>query len=124
MGVSILSGCLTTFGCGLCLFFGNFTFFQTFALVVTCTIFMSFVVAMFTFGALMHIWGPEKDFGMLFKATKEPTKEEAEEIEYRLIQMQEHSSEISQKIDFKIKDIEDSENQKLEVLSMNMHNLR
>jgi len=27
MGVSILSGCITTFGCGFCLFFGNFTFF-------------------------------------------------------------------------------------------------
>lgn len=27
MGVSILSGCLTTFGCGFCLFFGNFKFF-------------------------------------------------------------------------------------------------
>ena len=27
MGVSILSGCITTFGCGFCLFFGNFVFF-------------------------------------------------------------------------------------------------
>lgn len=66
MGVSILSGCITTFACGFCLFFGNFTFFRKFALVVTSTITISFITAMLTFGAFCHIFGPEKNFGMIF----------------------------------------------------------
>jgi len=93
MGVSILSGCITTFGCGFCLFFGNFTFFQTFGLVVTCTVFTSFIVAMFTFGALMHLWGPEGQLGMLIQTVKEETKEEREEIEMRLGLIDGNSSE-------------------------------
>ena len=117
MGVSILSGCLTTFGCGFCLFFGNFTFFQTFGLVVTCTIFTSFIVAMFTFGALMHLAGPQGDFGMLIKKDKEPKKEEIEEIESRLIQIEEDSIEMSEKIGSKMTKIDDLTQQKLEVLT-------
>ena len=66
MGVSILSGCITTFGCGSCLFFGNFTFFKKFGLVITSTILIAFIVAMFTFGAICHIMGPEKGFGGIF----------------------------------------------------------
>lgn len=124
MGVSILSGCLTTFGCGFCLFFGNFTFFQTFGLVVTCTIFTSFIVAMFTFGALMHMWGPEKEFGMLVKADKEPKKEEIEEIEFKLIQMDEQSAEMSQKIGTKMTEIDEISNQRLNDLQQEMAGMR
>lgn len=76
MGVSILSGCITTFGCGFCLFFGNFTFFKKFGLVITSTILISFITAMLTFGAFCHIFGPEKNFGMIF-----PKHEEEEENE-------------------------------------------
>ncbi len=42
MGVSILSGFLTTFGCGFFLFWGNFTFFKKFGLLITSTVFFSF----------------------------------------------------------------------------------
>jgi len=62
MGVSILSGCLTTFGCGAFLFGGTFVFFQTFALIITVTVGISIVVAVFTFGALCHSVGPEGGF--------------------------------------------------------------
>jgi predicted RND superfamily exporter protein len=124
MGVSILSGCITTFGCGFCLFFGNFTFFQTFGLVVTMTIFTSFIVAIFTFGALMHLWGPEQSFGMLFKTTREPTKEEREEIEMRLIQIDEVSAEMNQKIGSKLSKIDCHTNSKLEELTKEMEEMR
>jgi len=70
------------------------------------TVFTSFIVAMFTFGALMHLWGPEKDFGMLIKSTKEPTKEEREEIEMRLIQIDENSVDMKQKIGSKLSEID------------------
>lgn len=80
MGVSILSGCITTFGCGVLLFFGNFSFFRKFAIVVTSTIAISFITAMLTFGAFMHIFGPEKNFGMIFPKNKDD-EEELEELD-------------------------------------------
>jgi multidrug efflux pump subunit AcrB len=58
MGVSILSGSITTFGSGAFLFGGKIILFNKFAILVTCTIFFSYLVAMLLFGALMHIWGP------------------------------------------------------------------
>jgi len=81
MGVSILSGCITTFGSGGLLFFGNFTPFRKFGLVVTSTITISFITAMLTFGALMHIFGPEKNFGMIFPKIKDDDEEELEELD-------------------------------------------
>jgi hypothetical protein len=78
MGVSILSGCITTFGCGFCLFFGNFTFFRKFGLVITSTIIISFTVAMLSFGAFCHIFGPEKNFGMLIPKDKDDEEENEE----------------------------------------------
>lgn len=78
MGVSILSGCITTFGCGFCLFFGNFTFFRKFGLVITTTIIVSFMTAMLTFGAFCHIFGPEKNFGMLISKDKDDEEENEE----------------------------------------------
>jgi len=78
MGVSILSGCITTFGCGFCLFFGNFTFFRKFGLVITSTILVSFATAMLTFGAFCHIFGPEKNFGMICSKHKDDEEENEE----------------------------------------------
>jgi predicted RND superfamily exporter protein len=82
MGVSILSGCITTFGCGFCLFFGNFTFFIKFGTVICSTIVTAFMVSMFTLGSFCHIFGPEKNFGGLFAARdrEEEDREEQEEI--------------------------------------------
>lgn len=124
MGVSILSGCLTTFGCGFCLFFGNFTFFQTFGLVITVTVFTSFVVAMFTFGALMHLFGPQNDFGMLIKTSKEPSKEEREEIETLLTQIDEDSLEMTEKIGLKISEMNQKSDATFDELSKEMVELR
>jgi uncharacterized membrane protein YphA (DoxX/SURF4 family) len=63
MGVSILSGAITTFGSGVFLLFGNFTFFKKFALMITVTVIYSTVFAFFTFGAMCFAFGPENDFG-------------------------------------------------------------
>jgi protein dispatched 1 len=62
MGLSITSGCVTTFLCGVVLFFGNLIFFQKFAMVICLTAVMAYFMAMVVFGAIMHIIGPEKGF--------------------------------------------------------------
>lgn len=67
MGVSILSGFITTFGSGVFLFGGKIITFNKFAVMITCTISMSFLVSMLLFGAIMHICGPENGFGDLCK---------------------------------------------------------
>ena len=96
MGVSILSGCITTFGCGFCLFFGNFTFFIKFATVICSTIITSFTVSMLTLGSFCHIFGPEKNFGGLF-ATKDH-EEEADENEEDQLQI-DNDSDLVQVVD-------------------------
>ena len=62
MGVSIFSGCITTFGCGFWLLFANFQLFSTFRFVICFTVVAGFFFAMVTFGAMMHIIGPEKNY--------------------------------------------------------------
>ena len=68
MGVSILSGFITTFGSGIFLFGGQIITFQKFAVLITSTISFSFLVAMTLFGALMHVCGPENEYGNVFKS--------------------------------------------------------
>ena len=63
MGVSILSGCCTTFGSGVFLFGGKVITFQKFAVLITCTITISFLVSVLLFGSIMHTMGPEKGRG-------------------------------------------------------------
>lgn len=65
MGVSILSGCITTFGSGVFLFGGKVITFNKFAVMITSTISLSFLVAMMLFGAVMHVIGPQDGFGDL-----------------------------------------------------------
>ena len=65
MGVSILSGCLTTFGSGAFLFGGVVITFQKFALIITSTVGISFLSSMLLFGSFMHAFGPEGDFGSI-----------------------------------------------------------
>ena len=62
MGISISSGCATTFLSGAVLFFGNLLFFQKFAMVICLTALMAYIMAIVVFGAIMHIMGPEKNF--------------------------------------------------------------
>lgn len=63
MGVSILSGTITTLGCGMSLFGGKLITFQKFAVIITSTIGISFLSAMLLFGALCHVVGPQNNFG-------------------------------------------------------------
>lgn len=63
MGVSIFSGTITTFGCGVALFGGKLITFQKFAVIITSTIAISFCSSMLLFGALCHVIGPQKNFG-------------------------------------------------------------
>lgn len=63
MGVSILSGTITTLGCGISLFGGKLITFQKFAVIITSTISISFLSAMLLFGALCHVFGPQNNFG-------------------------------------------------------------
>lgn len=58
MGVSILSGAITTLGSGLALFGGRMRIMQKFAVIITSTITISFVSSMVLFGALCHVVGP------------------------------------------------------------------
>lgn len=52
MGISITSGAITTIGSGLFLYGGKNLIFKKFALLITATIGISFVVSMVLFGAL------------------------------------------------------------------------
>jgi len=74
MGVSIVSGAITTIGCGILLSNGNMIFFQTFGLFVVITISFAFLSSTLTFGALCHSIGPEQDFGKLPEVTIECLK--------------------------------------------------
>ena len=58
MGVSILSGTITTFGSGIFLSGGQVVTFQKFSVLITSTITISFLASMVLFGAIIHIIGP------------------------------------------------------------------
>jgi len=58
MGVSILSGTITTFCAGAALFGGMLNTFQKFAVIITSTVGISFLTSMLFFGALLHLMGP------------------------------------------------------------------
>lgn len=70
MGISILSGTITTFGSGSALFGGQVITFRKFAVLITSTIILSFLMSMLLFGALCHILGPQKGFGDVDKCCK------------------------------------------------------
>jgi len=58
MGVSIFSGYVTTFGAGIFLLTCDFAFFYKFGQTITLTVTFAFLVATFTFSALMKAVGP------------------------------------------------------------------
>jgi len=58
MGISILSGCFTTLGSGAFLFGGELILFYKFAVIITMTVVISYIVAIFLFGSIMHTFGP------------------------------------------------------------------
>jgi hypothetical protein len=67
MGVSILSGTITTLGAGAFLFGGQVITFYKFAVLITATTSISFFIAMVVYGAFLHICGPEGSFGDVCK---------------------------------------------------------
>jgi predicted RND superfamily exporter protein len=71
MGVSILSGTITTLGSGAFLYGGELMMFKKFSIIICSTILLSYLVSMLLFGALMHILGPENGCGDLFYSCRE-----------------------------------------------------
>ena len=63
MGGTILGGSITTLGSGVFLFMASVTLFQKFAVLITCTIIVSYVYSMVFFGSMMHALGPQSDQG-------------------------------------------------------------
>tara|TARA_B110000285_G_C14783779_1_gene449801 strand:- start:150 stop:389 length:240 start_codon:yes stop_codon:yes gene_type:complete len=59
MGESITSGAITTFGSGFFLFRCFLILFVKFALLISATIAISWIMAMLFFGAMSHWVGPE-----------------------------------------------------------------
>jgi predicted RND superfamily exporter protein len=65
IGISIVSGAVTTIGSGFFLFFAQVVFFQKFAVLITFTIFFSLFFSLVFFTAIIHAFGPQKNFGNL-----------------------------------------------------------
>ena len=78
MGVSILSGAITTFGAGSFCSLGTALPVQKMSILIMSTIAISFIVSMVLFGAFMHIIGPQNGCGYLgwFLIKKKETKDE------------------------------------------------
>lgn len=83
MGISITSGAITTFGSGVFLFGGFLILFRKFAVLITSTIAISYLVAMLFFGAMSHTFGPES-FEKVEKKPKQMDKNGDEIIEKEL----------------------------------------
>lgn len=80
MGISILSGALTTFGSGIFLAGGYLKTFNRFAVLITTTITIAFIVSIFLFPALMHTIGPEDGYGNICFRKKKVKEISIEEI--------------------------------------------
>ena len=72
LGMSIMSGGITTMGSGIFLFFTATLLLRKFAVLITATIAFSLVFAMVFFVALLYIIGPEKNMGNLMHYVFEP----------------------------------------------------
>ena len=63
MGISILSGMITTAGSGFFLFGCVYMIFQKFAVLISATICIAFLSSMVLFGAICHTFGPQHGLG-------------------------------------------------------------
>ena len=82
MGVSILSGTLTSAGSGVFLFFNVLTIYHKFAVVIALTVFFSYMVSMLLFGAILMSIGPENGAGdIMFCKSKRNNKVKQHESE-------------------------------------------
>ncbi|XP_013396220.1 protein dispatched homolog 1 [Lingula anatina] len=65
VGISVLSGAITTLGASIFLLFAFITFFQQFAIFIFSTIGFSIVYALGFFSTVLALIGPQEDFGSL-----------------------------------------------------------
>merc|ERR1719384_2884369 len=70
MGISVVSGAVTTFGAGFFLIFPPVIFFYKMGLLMISTVFLSIFWAMCFFTSIIALWGPEGDSGDLKKYFK------------------------------------------------------
>lgn len=71
VGISVLSGAITTLGASFFLLFARIVFFFQFGAFVFCTIGSSMVFALFVFMALYSLIGPQGYTGSFLKCCKE-----------------------------------------------------
>jgi predicted RND superfamily exporter protein len=65
IGISVLSGAVTTLGASFFMFFSQILFFMQFGTFIFCTVGFSLVFALFFFPALLSICGPSEDVGSI-----------------------------------------------------------
>ncbi|XP_076099747.1 protein dispatched homolog 1-like [Mytilus galloprovincialis] len=65
MGLSVLSGAITTFGAAVFMLFAEIQFSYQFGIFVMCTIGTSFMFSFLLFPAFMASWGPEGNTGSI-----------------------------------------------------------
>jgi len=65
MGMSVVSGAITTLGAAFFMTFAYITFFSKFGLVIVFTISQSLITALCFFSAMMAFFGPEKTRGTI-----------------------------------------------------------
>ena len=77
VGISVLSGAITTLGSSALLLIAQIIFFFQFGLFIFCTILFSIVYALLLFATFMGLAGPEGktgDIGPIFRACCKPCK--------------------------------------------------
>lgn len=74
IGVSILSGAVTTILSGMVLYFCSTTLFKKFSVIICATIFLSIFIALFFFSSLCYLIGPSGHFGDLRYYVWDPFK--------------------------------------------------
>jgi len=70
MGISVVSGAVTTFAAGFFLIFPEIIFFQKMGVLIMSTVFFSIFWAMCFFTSIVALWGPQGDAGDLTKYFK------------------------------------------------------
>jgi len=78
VGVSVLSGAITTLGSSAFLLFAKFIFFYQFGLFVFCTILFSIIFALGLFTTVVATIGPQNDIGSLKALFRKCCKKQVE----------------------------------------------
>lgn len=65
VGISVLSGAITTLGASICMLFAQIIFFYQFGIFVFCTILFSICNALVLFTTFMGLAGPQGNFGSI-----------------------------------------------------------